>query len=249
MTEGIHFLDAAGPEGMRIYAIGDIHGRLDLLEAMHERIREDIAEKNPDDWRIVFVGDYGDRGPDTRGVIDHLVSARADDARVICLRGNHDESFLNFLGVGDRIRLFERYGGFETAASYGVTADFTSVEAAQATKEALAAAMPADHLRFLSELPRSTELGDFFFCHAGIRPGVALEEQDPDDLIWIRETFLEDSRLHPKVVVHGHTPVPEAELMANRVDVDTGAYYSGLLTALVIDGAEKTVLTVSGPPR
>lgn len=249
MTEGIHFLDAKGPAGMRIFAIGDIHGRFDLLEAMHDRILQDIESNPPDDWRIVYLGDYCDRGPDTRGVIDHLVARTQDDARVVTLRGNHDQSFLDFLGVGDRIRLFERYGGFETAASYGVTADFASPEAAQATKEALVAAMPADHLRFLAKLPLSAEFGDFFFCHAGIRPGVPLAEQQPNDLIWIRERFLNDPRLHPRIIVHGHTPVTEAEIMPNRVDVDTGAYYSGLLSALVIEGGEKKVLTVSGPGR
>lgn len=232
---------------MRIFAVGDIHGRVDLLEAMHDRITDDLRSSPPDEWRIVYLGDYGDRGPDTSGVISHLIALKERDPRVITLRGNHDQAFLDFLGVGDRIRLFERYGGFQTAASYGVTADFTSPEAASATKEALVAAMPAEHLRFLAKLPLSAAFGDFFFCHAGIRPGVPLAEQDPNDLIWIRETFLNDPRLHPKVVVHGHTPVEEPEFMANRVDVDTGAYYSGLLTALVIEGKEKKVLTVSGP--
>jgi serine/threonine protein phosphatase 1 len=248
VAEGIHFLDAQGPAGMRIYAVGDIHGRLDLLEAMHSRIAEDIASNPPDDWRIVYLGDYGDRGPDTRGVIDHLVRQTTDEPRIVTIRGNHDQSFLDFLGIGDRLRLFERYGGFETAASYGVTADFTSPEAAQTTKETLVAAMPAEHLRFLANLPLSAEFGDFFFCHAGIRPGVPLAGQDPNDLIWIREQFLNDPRLHPKIIVHGHTPVVEVEIMANRVDVDTGAYYSGVLTALVIEGGEKKVLNVSGRP-
>lgn len=247
MGEGVHFLDAEGPAGMRIFAVGDIHGRLDLLEAMHGRIAGNLASSPPDDWRVVYLGDYGDRGPHTSGVISHLIAQKKRDPRVIALRGNHDQAFLDFLGVGDRIRLFERYGGFETAASYGVTADFTSPEAASATKEALVAAMPAEHLRFLADLSLTAAFGDFFFCHAGIRPGVPLENQDPHDLIWIREAFLNDPRLHPKIIVHGHTPVAEPEFMANRVDVDTGAYYSGLLTALVIEGKEKKVLSVSGP--
>lgn len=246
MAEGVHFLDAAGPAGMRIFAVGDIHGRLDLLEAMHGAIREDLEREPPGDWRIVYLGDYGDRGPDTCGVLAHLVTQTEDDPRVIALRGNHDQAFLDFLGTGDRTQLFERYGGFETAASYGVTADFASPEGAAATKEALVAAMPADQLRFLARLPFSATLGDFFFCHAGIRPGVPLDEQSEHDLIWIRDTFLDDPRLHPKVVVHGHTPVEEAEIMPNRADMDTGAYYSGLLSALVIEDERKRVLTVSG---
>ncbi|MBO6718176.1 MAG: serine/threonine protein phosphatase [Rhizobiaceae bacterium] len=232
---------------MRIFAVGDIHGRLDLLRAINRTISEDLERRPPGDWRILYLGDYCDRGPDTRGVISYLVKQMANEPRVVALRGNHDQSFLDFVGAGDRIRVFERYGGFQTAGSYGVTADFTSQRAAQATKEALVAAMPADHLRFLAGLPLSAQFGDFFFCHAGIRPGVPLAEQDPNDLIWIREAFLEDSRLHPKVIVHGHTPVEEAEIMPNRVDVDTGAYFSGVLTALVIEEKEKRQLTVSGP--
>jgi serine/threonine protein phosphatase 1 len=247
LITGVHFLDAEGPAGMRIFAVGDIHGRLDLLKAMRGRIADQIAADPPQDWRIIYLGDYGDRGPDTRGVIADLIAQKEADARVIMLRGNHDQAFLDFLGTGDRMRLFERYGGFETAASYGVTADFTSPEAGDATKEALVAAMPADHLRFLADLPLTAEFGDFFFCHAGIRPGVPLAEQSRHDLIWIREEFLDDPRLHPKVIVHGHTPVAEPEIMPNRVDVDTLAYRSGVLTALVIEGREKKMLTVSGP--
>ena len=246
MAEGVHFRDAQGPAGLRIFAVGDVHGRLDLLQAMHARIADDLAANPPDDWRIIHLGDYGDRGPDTRGVIDHLVARRKNEPRIVTLCGNHDQSFLDFVGAGDRVRLFERFGGFETAASYGVTADFSTPDAVRATKETLVAAMPADHLRFLAELPLTAELGDFFFCHAGIRPGVPLDEQQPDDLIWIRDEFLNDARLHPKVIVHGHTPVEEAEIMPNRAGVDTGAYRSGVLTALVIEGKEKRLLTVSG---
>lgn len=246
MAGGVHFLDAEGPAGMRIFAIGDIHGRLDLLNAMHGAIREDLEREPPEHWRVVYLGDYGDRGPDTRGVIAHLVAQTKDEPRVTALRGNHDQAFVDFLGTGDSTRLFEHYGGFQTAASYGVTADFTSPEGIAATREKLVAAMPADQLRFLARLPFSETLGDFFFCHAGIRPGVPLAEQSQHDLIWIRDDFLDDPRLHPKIIVHGHTPVPAPEVMPNRVGIDTGAYYSGVLTALVIEGGNKRIVTVNG---
>lgn len=246
MTSGVHFLDASGPAGMRIFAIGDVHGRFDLLEAMHRQIADNIAADPPGDWRIIHVGDYCDRGPDTRGVLSFLIERQHEEPRVLSLRGNHDQGFLEFLGAGDATELFARFGGAQTAASYGVTADF-SPTGAEATKRALLEAMPDEHLRFLANLPLSAEFGDFFFCHAGIRPGVPLDEQEPHDLIWIREEFMNDPRLHPKIIVHGHTPVAVPEIMPNRVDVDTGAFQSGVLTALMIDGKEKKLVTVSGP--
>ena len=244
---GVHFLDAQGPTGMRIFAVGDIHGRLDLLEAMSQRIAENLDADPPGDWRIVYLGDYCDRGPDTRGVIEHLLSQCGADARVAALRGNHDQGLLDFIGSGDA-GLFVHHGGGDTAASYGVEADFRSEAGLIKTRAALRAALPHSHLTFLSELPYSASFGDFFFCHAGIRPGISLDEQRPDDLIWIREPFLNNPHLHPKVVVHGHTPTAEPEIMPNRVGVDTGAYRSGVLTALVIEGAEKRTLSVSGRP-
>lgn len=248
MAGGVHFLDAKAPEGMRLYAIGDIHGCRELLVEMHERIDAETARDRPADWRIVHVGDYCDRGPDTKGVLDFLTARMAADARVICLRGNHDEGFLSFLTARPGAGIFVNNGGEATAASYGIEADF-SPPAIERTRAALAGAVPDAHVGFLATLPYSVGFGDFFLCHAGVRPGVQLERQDPQDLIWIREKFLDYPHLHPKVVVHGHTPADQVEIMGNRVNVDTRAFASGRLSALMVEGSRKSLLEVSGPPR
>jgi len=243
VTGGMHFLDARGPDGIRLYAIGDVHGRLDLLEKMHERIANEIARDKVADWRIIHLGDYVDRGADSRGVIDFLIAARKRDARNITLAGNHDMGFLEFLDEPDGGGLFARYGGKETAQSYGVDGKFHSPDALRLTWAELRCEVPGKHRAFMLDLSFSVSFGDFFFCHAGIRPGVPLNRQDPENLIWIRNEFLDHAELHPKVIVHGHTITDEPEVLANRVNVDTGAYRSGVLTALVIDGAEKRLIT------
>jgi serine/threonine protein phosphatase 1 len=244
LTQGIHFLDAKGPEGVRLYAIGDVHGRLDLLEKMHAAIKEDVGRHPDKGWRIIHLGDYVDRGRDSRGVLDFLVKALKDQ-RMAALAGNHDVGFFDFLKRPEKDGLFALYGGRETAQSYGVKADFSSQWLARQVAEELLAAMPNSHVELLTKLTFSVSFGDFFFCHAGIKPGVPLDEQKPHSLIWIRDEFLDWTGLHPKIVVHGHTPSPEPEVMANRVNVDTQAYASGVLSALVIDGREKTLMQVT----
>lgn len=239
MTGGIHFLDAAAPEGMRLYAIGDVHGRLDCLTRMHGMIAAEIARDRPDDWRVIHLGDYVDRGPDSAGVLELLASATANDERMMALLGNHDEGFVDFLANPRDAELFLGFGGFDTAASYGVVLDVVDEAALLDSHRRLVAAVPESHLMFLRDRPRSAAFGDFFFCHAGVRPGVALDSQAPHDLIWIRREFLSHPGLYDKVVVHGHTPVGRPEIMANRVDVDTMAYDTGRLTALVVEGREK----------
>ncbi len=250
MAAGVHFLDARGPGNMRIYAIGDVHGRLDLLSAMHARIRAEILSEAPADWRIIHLGDYIDRGPDSAGVISFLIDRMAEDKRVIALAGNHDIGLLEFLIRPDPHGLFARNGGIATARSYGVEIDLASPDPDRIVDGArrLARALPQEHDTFLRTLPRSVAFGDFFYCHAGIRPGIPLDQQDPDDLIWIREDFLHYPGLHPKVVVHGHTPQDTAEIMPNRVNVDTLAHASGRLTALVVDGVGKRLLQASEEP-
>ncbi|MBN9235675.1 MULTISPECIES: metallophosphoesterase family protein [Phyllobacteriaceae] len=231
---------------MRLYAIGDVHGRLDLLTAMHERIAAELERDRPADWRIVHLGDYVDRGPDSKGVIDFLIAAQQRDPRMIALAGNHDIGFLDFLAMPDAEGLFARYGGRETALSYGVAIDFSDPASVEQGWKDLVRAVSPEQRRFLHELPYSASFGDFFFCHAGVRPGIALERQAHDDLIWIRTAFHNHPGLYEKIIVHGHTPQPEAELMPNRVNVDTGAWQTGILTALVVDGVEKRVLTATG---
>lgn len=242
---GISLSDARAPEGMRLYAIGDVHGRLDLLAAMHEAIRSEIAGDEPDDWRIIHVGDYVDRGPESCGVIDLLIATMREDRRVICLAGNHDVAFLDFMTGAGNSELFARFGGDETAASYGVDAEFGSLEGVSATRRALRDAVPDSHRGFLAGLPRSTVFGDYFFCHAGIRPGVRLDAQNPEDLIWIRREFLESEMLHPKLIVHGHTPHSAAQVRPNRINLDTGAFGSGRLTGIALQGDEKRLLEVT----
>ena len=247
---GIHFLDAHGPDDMRLYAIGDVHGRLDLLAAMHRRIESELEWKPVRDWRVIHLGDYVDRGPDSKGVIDFLIEARERDPRHLMLAGNHDIGFLDFLRTPEPEGLFMRYGGVQTALSYGVSLNadaswFGKTETMRRGHQALLEAVPQSHVDFLRSLPFSLTSGDFFFCHAGIRPGIPLDKQNPQDLIWIRDVFHDHTGLFPKIVVHGHTPVPEAEVMANRVNVDTLAWQSGMLSALVVDGPDKRILTMT----
>jgi serine/threonine protein phosphatase 1 len=241
---GIHFHDARGPDGIVVYAIGDVHGRLDLLTRMHREIAADRRRRKAADWRIVHLGDYVDRGPDSKGVIDFLIRSGKADGRVISLAGNHDVGFLEFLADGEPAGLFARHGGVQTARSYGVELELAGMDRFKASHRALVSAVPTSHADYLRSLTFQIAMGDFFFCHAGIRPGVALDAQAAPDLIWIREEFHRHAGLHPKVVVHGHTPKPAAEVLANRVNIDTGAFASGRLTALVIDGAEKQILEV-----
>jgi serine/threonine protein phosphatase 1 len=247
---GIHFNEAKPPQGARLYAIGDVHGRLDLLEIMHRHIAEELASDPPADWRIVHLGDYVDRGPDSKGVLDFLIAARARDPRNVMLAGNHDAGFVDFMENPDPNGLFMTFGGIETALSYGVSLQrrglFKSAErAVQEGHAALLDAMPASHLDCLRALPRSFGAGDFFFCHAGIRPGIPLADQLEHDLIWIRGEFHANAGLYAKVIVHGHTPVAEVDVRANRINLDTGAYNTGKLSALVVDGVSKNILTVT----
>ncbi|WP_296746161.1 metallophosphoesterase [Mesorhizobium sp.] len=248
---GIHYLDARGPDSMRLYAIGDVHGRHDLLAAMHRRIESQLEYAPASDWRIIHLGDYVDRGPDSRSVLDFLIEARKRDPRNIMLAGNHDIGMLDFLANAEPDGLFMNYGGVQTAQSYGVDLVrdaqwFGKAEAIGRGHMTLVKAVPPGHIDFLRSLPFSVSFGDFFFCHAGIRPGVPLDRQNQHDLIWIRDAFHDHTGLYPKVIVHGHTPVPEAEVKANRVNVDTLAWQSGMLSALAINGGDKRIIDVQG---
>ncbi|CDX33431.1 Bis(5'nucleosyl)-tetraphosphatase, ApaH [Mesorhizobium sp. ORS 3359] len=252
LTEtGIHYLDARGPDGMRLYAIGDVHGRHDLLAAMHRRIASELEYAPAPDWRIIHLGDYVDRGPDSKSVIDFLIEARKRDARNIMLAGNHDIGMLEFLADAEPDGLFMNYGGVQTAQSYGVDLVrdahwYGKAEAIARGHAALVKAVPRSHVDFLQSLTFSASFGDFFFCHAGIRPGVPLDRQNQQDLIWIRDAFHDHQELFSMVIVHGHTPVPEAEVKANRVNVDTLAWKSGTLSALAVNGGDKQIIDVQG---
>jgi serine/threonine protein phosphatase 1 len=226
------------PAGMRIYAIGDIHGQLQLLDKLHAEIEADATVGNPLQRILVYLGDYVDRGIYTRGVVERLLEGPLPGFRAVYLKGNHEQAVLDFLEDPSFGVQWANFGGLETLHSYGVE------NAAQLTKPAefFAAAdlffqrLPSDHLRFFKSLQMSVTLGDYFFVHAGVKPGVPLSRQDEEDLLWIREEFLESGEDFGKIVVHGHTPVPEPELRTNRVGVDTGAYMTGILTCAVLEG-------------
>jgi serine/threonine protein phosphatase 1 len=235
-------------EGRRLYIVGDIHGRLDLLDEMLARIRSDLARRPHDRPQLIFLGDYVDRGPDSRGVIETLVGLRASELPASFLLGNHDnylQAYLrddNWEERGDNW-LSATMGGAATLASYGIAGP----AAPDAMHDAFAAGFPPAHLAFLDACELSIRIGGYLFVHAGIRPGVAIEAQDPGDLIWIREPFLNSRQDFSVKVVHGHTIVPQVEHHPNRLAVDTGAVRSGVLSCLALEGAAVALLEPGGP--
>jgi serine/threonine protein phosphatase 1 len=238
------------PDGTTVYAIGDIHGRDDLLVQVLDGIREDAAV-SPDRSIVVCLGDYVDRGPGSRAVLDMLIEAQADKAlEWRFLRGNHDQSVLDFLHSPTTGMAWSDYGGRETLESYGVGSPppWAGHPVWRRTAAAFAAALPREHLRFLQELELSTEIGDYFFVHAGVRPGVPLKDQVDRDMLWIREPFLSDPDLLEKVVVHGHTPTLAVHADDRRIGIDTGAYATGVLTALKLRGEEGAVIQTEPEP-
>lgn len=241
---------AAGPPNSRAYAIGDIHGRLDLLRVLLSKIERDNASRPEQRTYLIFLGDLIDRGPDSCGVIDLLACHPPRFARVIHLKGNHEEYFLNILnGDDDAIPHWLTYGGYECAESYGVSRGWTLNETAGEIGDRLRAAVPAEHKRFLADMGDSFRFGDYLFVHAGIRPGIPLAEQTSKDLRWIREGFLDDRTDHGMMVVHGHTIVDAPEQHLNRIAVDTGAYRTGVLTAIGLEGQERWFLSTSEAVR
>ncbi len=237
------------PEGVTIYAVGDVHGRDDLLAQALAAIRED-AQESEGHGVVVFLGDYVDRGPGSRQVVDLLIEASRDEGlEWRFLRGNHDQSLLDFLYQPVTGMAWSDFGGRETLESYGVVspppwADRPAWETAAA---AFAAALPPEHLKFFQALELTVELGDYFFVHAGVRPGVPLAAQSERDLLWIREPFLSDPAPLPKVVVHGHTPTEAVHADLRRIGIDTGAYATGVLTVLRLSGDEGAVIQTEAP--
>lgn len=225
---------ATVPEGRRIYAVGDIHGRADLLETLLQTIRQD-AMRQPAKGRpiLIFLGDYIDRGFQSKEVIDLLLGDLVSPFETHFLKGNHEAAMLQFLGepaIGPR---WAEFGGAETLVSYGVRPprSRTSLDEWAAASEQLNNVLPPTHLDFLMNLKVNVRIGDYMFVHAGVRPGVDLGLQSEQDMLWIREEFLNDRRPLGAVVVHGHTPATRPHRDSRRVGVDTGAYLSGRLTA------------------
>ncbi|MEW6266559.1 MAG: metallophosphoesterase family protein [Thermodesulfobacteriota bacterium] len=194
----------------RILAIGDIHGTLDKLQMLMAGLNWD-----PERDLLVFIGDYVDRGPDSAGVIDHILGLRQWSDKVVCLRGNHEQLFLDFL-EGRNVQAFYHNGGLATIESYGGPES----------------GVPREHYDFFDSLPLYHETDDYIFVHAGLRDGLPLAAQDPDDLLWIREEFIYSNYDHGKLVVFGHTPTRRPVVQPNKIGIDTGAVYGGLLTCL-----------------
>jgi serine/threonine protein phosphatase 1 len=231
---------AAAPPGTRLYAIGDIHGRVDLLAGLHDLILKDASGSAAKRQVAIYLGDYIDRGSDSKAVIDLLLHAPLPGFETIHLKGNHEQAMLEFLDDAATGRDWLSFGGEATLKSYGValphrTAGDADLRRAQA---AFRHAMPHDHGEFFRQLRLSHEEGDFFLVHAGVRPGVPLEAQNAWDLLWIRNEFLTSRQRFGKLVIHGHTITETPEIRPNRIGIDTGAFNTGRLTCLVVEGAE-----------
>jgi serine/threonine protein phosphatase 1 len=238
------------PHGGRVYAIGDIHGRADLLDQMFKRIDADFSQAPLPHRLEVFLGDYVDRGPASRQVLELLIergrprlNERGRSHQTIFLKGNHEALLMNFPVNPSTLGSWRRLGGLETLMSYGL---IPSAKADARTQAELAAAfdkaLPPSHRRFLSDLKTSFTCGDYFFVHAGVRPGVALEKQREEDLLWIRQEFLLCEEDFSKIIVHGHTPVLQPEIRSNRINIDTGAYATGRLSCLVLEADKVRIL-------
>jgi serine/threonine protein phosphatase 1 len=225
------------PEGVRIYAFGDIHGRADLLQEMLTVIDADLARSPVDRAIEVFLGDYIDRGPHSAHTLDLLIE-RGRRRETVFLKGNHEAYFLEVLRDPAKLDDWRRFGGLQTLMSYGIhpTLHPDAAERNELIRR-LREALPVEHLSFLEGLKPSFVCGDFFFVHAGVRPGIPLREQQESDLLWIRSEFLDSVENFGKYIVHGHTPVQEPDIRPNRINIDTGAYATGNLTLLTIQGS------------
>jgi serine/threonine protein phosphatase 1 len=224
------------PKHVRIYAIGDIHGRLDLLDQLHERIKDDLRSAAEKQIKLVYLGDYVDRGPNSSGVVSRLLEPEPFPAERIFLRGNHEEILLNFIdGRAYRERWFLN-GGAAAIKAYGIdTPDHPTETEAWAIAAKLSKRLPATHRAFFDDLMLMHRVGDVVFVHAGINPDRSLENQRAEDLLWIREKFLNTPHNLGALIVHGHTPESEPSITPYRIGIDTLAWQSGHLTAAVLE--------------
>ena len=239
------------PPGYRVYAIGDVHGRLDLLDDALAQIEADIDGRPQARNVIVFLGDLIDRGPSSAQVIERARTYRRPDVRTVFLSGNHEEVLVRLLrGESRFLRDWLRFGGAECARSYGISPSaLKRMDPGQAV-ELLRARIPRQDQEFLESFADTFRIGSYLFVHAGLRPGVPLPEQKQSDLRWIREPFLENEDDHGFIVVHGHTIADQVDVRDNRIGLDTGAYRSGVLTAMGLEGRERWFLqTGPGRPR
>jgi serine/threonine protein phosphatase 1 len=234
-------LDAT--DGLRLYIIGDIHGCSDLLDRVADAISRDLARHPAIESLTITLGDYVDRGLDSRGVLDRL-ARNPFPTRYVALRGNHEELFGSFLDDPSVGAQWRHLGGAETLHSYGIPVRaFMLGKELERSAESLRDAIPQEHLDFVTSLPLCLSIGDYFFCHAGVRPAVPLDRQQAQDLLWIRNEFLNSNSDFGKIVVHGHTPIEQPEILPNRINIDTGAFATGRLTCLVLEGGHRRFLS------
>jgi serine/threonine protein phosphatase 1 len=235
------------PQGERVYAIGDIHGRLDLFDQLLAKIDADDIARGAADTTLVILGDLADRGPDSRGVIERLIDIKASPRKTVFLMGNHEELLIRtWEGERGTAGTFNRVGGRDTMYSYGVSEeDYNICDLGELTT-LVANRVPRDHIDFLRSFADWHHQGDYLFVHAGIRPGFEIEDQDPVDLRWIRGDFTGSLTDHGYMVVHGHSITPEVDEQPNRIGIDTGAFASGILTAIGLEGGERWYIA-TGP--
>lgn len=235
------------PVGTRAYAIGDVHGCLDLLQDLLARIEADHRARGPGRAFVIFLGDLVDRGPDSRGVLEHLRTYGPPGIRPIFLMGNHEEFFLRILeGDAGLVNQWLGFGGYELALSYGLGAGWLLNASSEAVAQELIRVVPRSHRDFVRSFADSFRVGDYLFVHAGIRPGVPIEEQQPSDTRWIRKGFLDSRSEHGVLVVHGHTVSDEPDEQFNRIGIDTGAYKGGPLTAIALEREERRFMVAQG---
>ena len=228
-----------------VYAVGDVHGRADLLERLLVKIRTDAAQRSQGHKVLVYLGDYVDRGLESRAVIESLLAQGGDGLERVFLKGNHEDAMLQFLDSTEIGSSWMGFGGDATLYSYGVDVFGTppeGVERLDHIQEQLRANTPPEHVAFLEGLELYHQEGDYFFVHAGVRPGLGLGDQDANDMMWIRDEFLNSTANFGKVVVHGHSIKPQPVVRSNRIGIDTGAFATGVLTCLVLAGAEQSFI-------
>lgn len=224
------------PTGHCVFAVGDVHGRLDLLIKLIDIIKIDIALREPNQATLVFLGDYIDRGEDSSGVIDYLINLSIPGAECVFLMGNHEKYMIDLMAVGGQTEAWFQNGGLATLKSYGVGhTDGEGPLDGQRLGQALKTALPKPHTEFLCTLKTSWQLDGVFFAHAGVNPDRSIKDQTAEDLMWIRDKFLSSEKDHGPLIVHGHTPRFAPEVMPNRINVDTGAWQSDCLTAVALE--------------
>jgi serine/threonine protein phosphatase 1 len=238
--------EPAGPPGYRAYVIGDVHGRLDLLEDLLARIYAELQHRPASRTLLAFVGDLIDRGPNSAQVIERLRSYSRKGIEPLFILGNHEEVLLRILrGEAELITKWRWFGGAECLRSYGVNPEALASLTAEQALIVVRSAIPDEHAEFIESFVDSCRFGDYLLVHAGIRPGIPLEQQSQEDMRWIRDPFLRDGRDHGVVVVHGHTISETVDERPNRIGIDTGAYRTDILTALAIEGNDRWFLDTS----